>query len=110
MPFDNNAAQGYLDNVNNNGVASGWACAADAPNYCVTVDLYANGTKVADTIEQYAWWGSEPAVNSLCGGGSAHRLYIQLPPWAQGRTVTAKARDYTFRPAVSLPCATECVW
>jgi hypothetical protein len=110
MPFDNNAAKGYLDGVDNNGVAFGWACDSDAPSSFVKVDLYANGTKVADATDQYARTGSEPAVNQLCGGGSAHRYFAQLPWWAQGQQITAKARDYTFRPAVTLGCVTECVW
>jgi len=110
MPFDNNPAQGYLDGVDNNGVAYGWACDADAPGSFVKVDLYANGTKVADANDQFARSGSEPAVNQLCGGGSAHRFYAQLPWGLQGQQITAKARDYTFRPAVTLGCVTECVW
>ncbi|HEV3484330.1 MAG TPA: hypothetical protein VG106_02910, partial [Vicinamibacterales bacterium] len=110
MPFDNNPAQGYLDAVNDDGWAYGWACDADAPNSWVKVDLYANGVKIADTMEQYAWHDSiQSEINSRCGGGTAHRWYISVPSAYFGQLITAKARDYTFRPAVSLPCVTECV-
>jgi hypothetical protein len=110
MPFDSNPAQGYLDAVNDDGWAFGWACDSDAPNSFVKVDLYANGTKIPDAADQYATWDSiQPEINSLCGGGTAHRWYSQVSSSYLGQTITAKARDYTFRPSESLPCVTECV-
>ena len=109
MPFDNNPAKGYLDAVNDDGWAYGWACDPDAPNSFVKVDLYANGVKIPDAADQYATSGSESEVNSRCGGGTAHRWYSQVSSSYLGQTITAKARDYTFRPSVSLPCVTECV-
>lgn len=110
LPFDNNSAQGYLDTVNDDGWAYGWACDADAPNSFVKVDLYANGVKIPDAADQYATSDSiQSEINSLCGGGTAHRWYAQVPSWYAGQTITAKARDFTFRPSVTLPCVTECV-
>jgi hypothetical protein len=109
MPFDNNPAKGYLDTVQDDGWAHGWACDPDAPNSFVKVDLYANGVKIPDAADQYATSESEAEVNSRCGGGTAHRWYSQVSPSYIGQTITAQARDYTFRPSVSLPCVTECV-
>jgi hypothetical protein len=112
MPPDANPADGYLDYVTSNGHAHGWACDADAPNSWVKVDLYANGQKVADDHQsQYGWWPSHTEVNERCGGGTAHHFQIALPPWTQGKVITAKARDFTFGPDVSLPCLTSsCSW
>jgi len=109
LPFDNNPAKGYLDTVQDDGWAHGWACDPDAPNSFVKVDLYANGVKIPDDADQYATSSSEAEVNSRCGGGTAHRWYSQVSSSYLGQTITAKARDYTFRPSVSLPCVTECV-
>jgi len=111
MPPDANQPRGYLDGVTSQGHAYGWACDADAPNSWVKIDLYANGTKVADDHQsQYAWWSSESAVNQLCGGGTAHRFQIALPSWTKGLSITAKTRDFTFGPDVSLPCLGTCTW
>jgi len=84
-------------------------CDADAPNSFVKVDLYANGVTIPDAADQYATSASESAINSACGGGTAHRWYGQVSSYYLGQTITAKARDYTFRPSVSLPCVAECV-
>ena len=112
MPFNHNNAQGYLDAVSDSGVAYGWACDADAPNGTVKVDLYVGNTLLAEDPSQFPNTGSEPAVNSLCGGGSAHRFFVQLPMWAQGQPIYAVARDYTTGPLVNLVCleAQVCSW
>ena len=112
IPYNNNPAQGYLDAISDTGVAYGWACDADAPNGTVKVDFYINGnTLLAEDPSQFPNAGSEPAVNNLCGGGSAHRFFVQLPAWAQGRPVSAWARDYTTGSMVNLWCLeSPCVW
>jgi hypothetical protein len=112
MPYNNNPPQGYLDAISDSGVAYGWACDADAPNGTVKVDFYINGnTLLAEDPSQFPNVGSEPAVNNLCGGGSAHRFFVQLPAWAQGRPVSAWARDYTTGSMVNLWCLeSPCVW
>ena len=112
MPFNNNGAQGYLDAVSDSGVAYGWACDADQPTGTVKVDFYVGNTLLAEDPSQFPNTGSEPAVNSLCGGGSAHRFFVQLPAWAQGQPIYAVARDYTTGSLVNLTCleAQVCSW
>jgi hypothetical protein len=112
MPFNTHNPQGYLDAVSDSGVAYGWACDADAPNGTVKVDLYVGNTLLPEDPSQFPNTGSEPAVNNLCGGGSYHRFFVQLPMWAQGQPITAKARDYTTGPSVNLICleAQVCTW
>jgi hypothetical protein len=107
MPGDNPnvAPKGWIDVVNNSGVASGWACDVDAPNGWVKVDLYADGVKIPDNHqEQYGWWDSEQEVANACGGGYAHRFYIQLPSTAVGKNITGKVRDYTVGPDGDMGC------
>lgn len=105
MPPDNAQPTGWIDGVSSSGVASGWACDADAPNGWVKVDLYADTVKIPDEHEeQYAWWDSEQAVANQCGGGYAHRFYIQLPPGAVGKNITGKVRDCTVGPDGDMGC------
>ena len=101
MPFNNYAPIGYFDQVSSSGLAQGWACDNDKPDGRVVIDLYdAYGHKASG----YADSSSEPAVNQLCWGGTAHRFYIQLPPNMSGTNITAYALDYTWIGDTQLPC------
>jgi hypothetical protein len=67
------------------------------------VDVYSNGQFVAFG---YATVPSEPEVNQRCGGGSAHRFAVQLPPSARGTALTTYGLDYTWYGFTQLPCST----
>jgi PKD repeat protein len=111
MPFNTHASQGYLDAVSAAGVASGWACDGDAPTGTVKVDFYFGDALVGEDPSQFPNIGSEPAVNNLCGGGSTHRFFVQLPSSARGYPIRAAARDYTTGTTVNLSCvAPSCTW
>lgn len=92
MPMDAYEARGYLDRVDGGRVAHGWACDQDVPGKAVRVELRVAGSLVTGLANQ----PSEGAVNTLCGGGSAHRFSIQLPAGTVGYGVTARALDYTY--------------
>jgi hypothetical protein len=108
---------GFLDGIDANGCASGWACDQDSPTEAVRVDFYING------FSQYiqsasANMGSEAAVNSQCGGGTAHRFQSCLPASTKGQLIYAYGIDLNDpigRNWGSLPgwqCANDpaCVW
>jgi len=108
LPFDNYNPIGYVDAVDANGVMTGWTCDQDAPNGNNRVDVYSNGTFAGYA---YATDGSEPAVNYLCGGGSAHRFHVTLPSWARGTSLVAYGLDYTWYGFTQLPCSSgNCGW
>jgi len=109
LPFDNYNPIGYLDGISTSGVASGWTCDQDVPAKSNHVDFYANGTYAVGGI---ATNGSESAVNSLCGGGTAHRFSVQLPSWTTGQTITAYGLDYTWYGFTQLTClqSPTCSW
>jgi hypothetical protein len=110
MPFDTLNPIGYFDQISANGLAAGWTCDQDAPAHSNRVDFYSNGTFTAFA---YATLPSEPAVNNLCGGGTAHRFLAQLPASARGTTITAFGLDYTWYGLTQLPCSTAgsaCSW
>jgi len=102
LPFDTVNPTGWVDNVDGNGVVTGWTCDQDAPLHSNRVDIYSNGTLAAFA---YATDGSEPAVNSICGGGTAHRFHAQLPSWAHGTTVVPYGLDYTWYGFTQLGCS-----
>ncbi|HSU14728.1 hypothetical protein [Longimicrobium sp.] len=109
LPFDSYDPIGYLDGVSATGVASGWTCDKDVPTKSNRVDLYSGGTFAA---YGYANGGSEPAVNSLCNGGTAHRFAVQLPSWTQGQDIVAYGLDYTWFGFTQLTClqSPRCAW
>jgi len=104
LPVDNNNPIGWVDSINASGVVSGWTCDQDAPLHSNRVDLYASGNPNPVAFA-YATDGSEPAVNSLCGGGSAHRFHAQLPSSAHGTTITPYGLDYTWYGFTQLGCS-----
>jgi hypothetical protein len=109
MPYDAYNPNGWLDGITSSGVAQGWACDKDKPTGSVKVDFYVDGWTFA--ADGYASSGSEPAVNTICGGGSAHRFYIQLPNWTKGKDVRAYAIDYTWVGTTELGCGqSSCRW
>lgn len=102
LPFDAANPIGYVDFVDANGVMHGWTCDTDASYGSNRVDVYSNGTFAGYA---YATEPSEGAVNSLCGGGSAHRFLVQLPAWARNTTLTSYGLDYTWYGFTALPCS-----
>jgi hypothetical protein len=109
LPYDHYDPIGYLDAVDANGNAYGWSCDQDAAKRSVRVDFYVGGQFVGYTR---AAGGSEPAVNNLCGGGTAHRYSFKLPAWTKGLAVTAYGLDYTWYGATPLTClqSPRCSW
>jgi hypothetical protein len=102
LPFDTVNPTGWVDNVDANGVVTGWTCDQDVPLHSNRVDIYSNGSLAAFA---YATDGSESAVNSICGGGTAHRFHAQLPSWAHGTTVVPYGLDYTWYGFTQLGCS-----
>lgn len=81
---------GYLDGISPNGGATGWTCDPDNYNQSTLVGFYGDGVYVGTYWTGHA---SEPAVQSLCGGGYHHRFVVQLPSWTKGRAITAYGVD-----------------
>jgi hypothetical protein len=107
MPYNYYPPIGYLDQVTSTGVASGWSCDPDFSGGSNQVDLYdSSGHKVSLRPSN----GSEAEVNSRCGGGSAHRFSVQLPPNMSGSQITAYGLDYTWIGHTQLPCVLTCSW
>lgn len=89
QPVTDRPPSGWLDGVNGVRVF-GWACDQDTPNTAVEVHLYFGGppgspTTVYGVSGILANRPSEAAVNSACGGGTAHRFEWYMP---------ASLRDY----------------
>lgn len=83
--------KGYLDSINSQGLASGWACDPDEPTRSIYVDFYLeNGQYVTSGLANVA---NEPAVTTACKGGSAHRFNVQLPSYTQGQKILVYAND-----------------
>ena len=119
MPYNRNPPQGYLDGITSTGIAEGWACDADMPSgngdgagggRGLPVDLYDSDWNLA--AHAYGNQASETAVNTRCGGGTAHRFGIQLPAWTKGKAITAYGLDYTWLGFTQLPClqSPQCSW
>ncbi|HET9212786.1 MAG TPA: hypothetical protein VFR03_20435 [Thermoanaerobaculia bacterium] len=103
---------GYLDGIDSNGCASGWACDPDGA-ICETVQVSFNPaglSSVSGTADQ----GSESAVNSLCKTGRNHRFFQCLPAATIGHQVTVTANDLdsgvSSIPAYSCTDRPACVW
>jgi hypothetical protein len=109
LPFDGNNPIGYLDGISGSGLATGWSCDQDVPTKSNHVDLYSNSEFAVAAIANS---GSESAVNTLCGGGSAHRFSVQLPSWTASQTITAFGLDYTWYGFTNLTCLQSggCRW
>jgi len=104
LPFDTVNPTGWVDGIDGSGVIYGWTCDQDAPFGSNRIDFYQPG--VTDPVAfAYATDGSEPAVNSICGGGTAHRFHAQLPPSAHGTTITPYGLDYTWIGYTQLGCS-----
>jgi hypothetical protein len=89
QPVTDRPPYGWLDGVNGVRVF-GWACDPDIPASAVEVHLYFGGppggaTTVYGVSGILANRPSEAAVNSACGGGTAHRFEWYMP---------ASLRDY----------------
>ncbi|WP_309895987.1 hypothetical protein [Archangium sp.] len=89
QPVTDRPPSGWLDGVNGVRVF-GWACDQDTPTTAVEVHLYFGGppgspTTVYGVSGILANRPSEAAVNSACGGGTAHRYEWYMP---------ASLRDY----------------
>lgn len=112
--LDNTDPGGFVDGIDSNGVAYGWACDTDLPWESIPIDFYVNGFQ---TFIQRAWANqrSESAVNNFCAGGTAHRFVVQLPAWTKGYPISTYALDVTWRGYTHLNaygCAQSpnCVW
>jgi hypothetical protein len=92
QPLDSYDARGYLDRIDGARVAHGWACDPDAPTKAVRVELRVGGTVTTGLANLT----SDGAINTQCGGGSAHRFSIQLPSGTVGQTVSTRVLDYTY--------------
>lgn len=110
MPYDTYNPIGYLEQVGASGLAQGWACDQDKPDGRIHLDFYVDGWTLA--AEAFADSTSEGAINSLCGGGSAHRFWVQLPAWTQGKQVRVHGIDYTWHGDTELAClqSPQCGW
>jgi len=113
--LDDHDPIGYLDGIDANGVAIGWTCDNDLPTWTNAVDFYVNGTSGQRITRAFANVASEPAVNSLCGGGYSHRFSVQMPSWTKGQLIYAYGLDATWRGITLLngwTCAQHpaCTW
>ena len=117
MPLNQNAPIGYLEQISTTGLAQGWACDKDHPagngdgangGRGLPVNLYDTHGHVAVA---YGNSGSEAAINQLCGSGTAHRFWAQLPDSMRG-PITAYALDYTWIGFTQLTCLQnpQCSW
>lgn len=113
--LDDHDPIGYLDGIDANGVAWGWTCDNDLPTWTNAVDFYVNGTSGQYITRAFVSSASEPAVNSLCGGGYSHRFSVQMPSWTKEQLIDAYGLDATWRGNYLLPgwqCAQHpaCTW
>jgi hypothetical protein len=84
---------GYLEGIESNGIASGWACDPDGA-ICENVSMsFTYSGSLLSVAGGKAELPSEAAVNSLCGTGKAHRFRQGLPAEWRGRRIIASAAD-----------------
>jgi hypothetical protein len=76
--------------LSSTGLVTGWACDRDAPTVSIQVQIAAGGTVVGKYTANVA---SEAAVNTQCGGGTAHRFSVQLATWTKGQVIHVSALD-----------------
>lgn len=109
MPYDRYDPIGYLEAVDANGVARGWACDPDKAKGRVRIEIIDN---LNGKTAGWAELPSESAINNQCTGGTLHRFAIQLPSSSQGRTFRAWAYDFTWFGRPELPCLQNpgCTW
>jgi len=118
--LDDNDPIGWLNGITDYGslgaAVYGWACDRDRPDAQIGVKIYAdvNGT-LYEVGTGTAYYDSEPAVNSECGGGTAHRYAIAIPAWTKGYQISAYGVDATFRglaiePAYNCNMLYSCKW
>jgi hypothetical protein len=104
---------GYLDWIDSNGIATGWACDPDGA-ICEDVQVLFSPSGLTYSIVGRADQPSEDAVNNLCKTGKAHRFRQWLPPETKGREIRAYGQDLNAGTSL-LPgwqCAQNpaCVW
>lgn len=80
-PPPENHPFGWLDGIDGEGVASGWACDADDFGLGLVIHFYADGPAGSGT---FAGWtvaseGREQAVGDLCGGNRFHGYAFLVP-------------------------------
>lgn len=63
--------KGYFDGISGSGTMSGWACDIASPNSKLLIHAYIAGK---GEFEFSTGITSESAVNTVCGGGGAHRF------------------------------------
>lgn len=89
--FSRALPRGYLDSINAQGRAIGWACDPDEPTRSINVDFYLeNGQYITSSVANVA---NEPAVTTACRGGNNHRFSVQLPSNTQGQKILVYASD-----------------
>jgi hypothetical protein len=107
---------GLFEGISASGVAQGWACDKDSPASSIRV-VAKTAPPTAQVIGTWvANLSSEAAVNSQCGGGTAHRFSFQLPLSTKGQLIAVYGQDVmegsAFLPASGSNCPSVgyCTW
>jgi hypothetical protein len=88
LRLDNNPI-GHVDSIDATGNVLGWACDADSPTSSIGVQLSVGGPIGVGTLFTVtASDASEAAINTLCGGGTAHRFHFAIPSTASASIKT----------------------
>jgi hypothetical protein len=90
---------GYLDNVDSNGVAYGWAADLTDPGAPVTVHFYVDGQYVSAIATAYV----DDALNALLGTTGAHRFIFQIPAQYRGALHHLNVYGIPFSPGIQPP-------
>ncbi|HEU0013855.1 MAG TPA: hypothetical protein VFQ45_09230 [Longimicrobium sp.] len=96
------APQGAAEGIDEQLNLVGWACDRDVAGATVRVVARAPGKP---EIMLRTGVTSESAINTQCGGGTAHRFRIRLPQDWTGLTVSVSVLDYFGRRSTSLACS-----
>jgi hypothetical protein len=86
---------GYLDEVFSDGRVWGWTCDPDRASQSIYAYFYVGGPANSGAPGYYALahLDNEQAVTDACGGGAAHRFYVQLPNTSRGTPIHAYGRN-----------------
>jgi hypothetical protein len=108
---------GGFDGITATGLASGWACDRDAPASPIQIRIQTSDPSPQIVGVFLANLASEAAVNSRCGGGTAHRFSVQLPAWTKGQYLIVYGLDTmegsAFLPTTAgsgCPAVGYCTW
>jgi hypothetical protein len=73
---------GYLDWIDVNGVAAGWACDADSYSTPLTVEFHLDSPS-GPNLGSMTASGSRPDVGGVCGTFTNHGYWFALPAWVK---------------------------